>query len=153
MDPTAMDFWFTMGSTYTYLTVMRLEDVVRSAGLAVRWRPYSLRTLFQEMNIMPFPDGGPKTKYMWRDIERRASAYGLPARLPAPYPIKDSTSANSVALLGMQEGWGTTFVRTAYQRWFHFGEENGSEPNMRTALEASGQNYDRVMEQASGVKI
>jgi 2-hydroxychromene-2-carboxylate isomerase len=133
----------------TYLAVMRLEDVVRPAGLAVRWRPYNPRTLFQEMNVFPFPDGAPKTKHMWRDIERRASAYGHPVRLPVPHPLKDSAIANRVALLGMREGWGPAFVRTAYRRWFHFGEENGGEPNIRAALETSGQNYECVMEIAN----
>jgi 2-hydroxychromene-2-carboxylate isomerase len=30
----ALEFWFTMGSTYTYLTVMRLPGVERSSGRA-----------------------------------------------------------------------------------------------------------------------
>jgi 2-hydroxychromene-2-carboxylate isomerase len=27
-----IDFWFTMGSTYTYLSVMRLNELERSSG-------------------------------------------------------------------------------------------------------------------------
>jgi 2-hydroxychromene-2-carboxylate isomerase len=112
MQPVPMDFWFTMGSTYAYLAIMRLEEVTRPAGVAVGWRPFNFRTLLQERNFVPFPAGTAKTNYMWRDIERRALAYGFSARLPAPYPIKDSALANSVALLGMREGWGAAFVRT-----------------------------------------
>ena len=33
-----IDFWFTMGSTYSYLSVSRLADVERSTG-TFRWRP------------------------------------------------------------------------------------------------------------------
>jgi 2-hydroxychromene-2-carboxylate isomerase len=39
-DP--IDFWFTMGSTYSYLSVMRLGDLERSSGIRFRWRPFHL---------------------------------------------------------------------------------------------------------------
>jgi 2-hydroxychromene-2-carboxylate isomerase len=58
------------------------------------------------MNHVPFADKPAKCAYMWRDIERRAARYGIPARLPAPYPIANSERANLVAIVGMQEGWG-----------------------------------------------
>lgn len=31
-----IDFWFTMGSTYSFLTVMRLSEVERSTGISFR---------------------------------------------------------------------------------------------------------------------
>ena len=35
-----IDFWFTMGSTYSYLSVMRLTDLQQSSGVQFRWRPF-----------------------------------------------------------------------------------------------------------------
>lgn len=140
-----IEFWFTMGSTYTYLAASRLADVERESGVKFRWRPFDFRTLLQEMNYFPFPEGAAKTAYMWRDIERRTAMYRLPMRRPVPYPIKDSFHANCVALLGMQEGWGHRFVPVAYRRWFAFGEENGGEANVRAALAELGQDYDRAV--------
>jgi 2-hydroxychromene-2-carboxylate isomerase len=40
---TQIDFWFTMGSTYSYLSVMRLADVERAHGVGFRRRPLHLR--------------------------------------------------------------------------------------------------------------
>ncbi len=37
-----------------------------------------------EQNKLPFKDKPVKTTYMWRDIERRAEAYGLTTSIPAP---------------------------------------------------------------------
>ena len=51
-----IDFWFTMGSTYAYLTVMRLPDVQRERGVQFRWRPFHLLTILQEMKHVPFAD-------------------------------------------------------------------------------------------------
>ncbi len=122
-DQSEIDFWFTMGSTYTYLTVMRLPDVQRESGVEFRWRPFQLLTILQEMKHVPFADKPAKARYMWRDIERRAEMYQIPVRVPAPYPIKQSIVANRVAIVGLQEGWGEEFVRTAYRRWFQLGQE------------------------------
>ncbi len=140
-----IDFWFTMGSTYSYLSVMRLAEVERSTGAVFRWRPFHLLLILQEMKHVPFADKPAKLSYMWRDLERRAAMYGLPVRLPAPYPAKQSVMANLVAIVGMGEGWGADFVRAAYRRWLQQGEETGSEPNLSSSLRDIGQDPGRVL--------
>jgi 2-hydroxychromene-2-carboxylate isomerase len=140
-----IDFWFTMGSTYSYLSVSRLADVERSTGVTFRWRPFHLLIILQEMKHIPFADKPTKSAYMWRDIERRAAMYGVPVKLPVPYPAKQSVVANLVAIAGMHESWGPDFVRTAYRRWFQRGEETGSEPNVSESLHDIGQEPKRVL--------
>jgi 2-hydroxychromene-2-carboxylate isomerase len=140
-----IDFWFTMGSTYSYLSVMRLTEVERQNDISFRWRPFHLLIILQEMKHIPFADKPAKSRYMWRDIERRAQMYGLPVKLPAPYPAKQSIKANLVALVGMDEGWGRDFVRTAYRRWMQEGQETGSEPNVSASLREIGQNPAHVL--------
>jgi 2-hydroxychromene-2-carboxylate isomerase len=144
-----IDFWFTMGSTYTYLSVSRLADVARSTGITFRWRPFHLLIILQEMKHVPFADKPNKSAYMWRDIERRAAMHGIPAKLPAPYPAKQSVLANQVATVGMREGWGADFVRAAYRRWFQLGQETGSEPNVSESLRDIGQDPRRVLASAN----
>jgi 2-hydroxychromene-2-carboxylate isomerase len=146
-DP--IDFWFTMGSTYTYLSVMRLSDVQRSSGIRFRWRPFHLLVILQEMKHVPFADKPAKSAYMWRDIERRAAMYGLTVSLPAPYPAKQSIVANLVAIVGMRQGWGVDFVRAAYRRWLQLGQETGSEPNVSESLRDIGQAPESVLALAS----
>ena len=140
-----IDFWFTMGSTYSYLSVMRLAEVERSTGVTFRWRPFHLLLILQDMKHIPFADKPAKMRYMWRDIERRAGWYGLPVKLPVPYPAKQSVTANLVAVVGMGEGWGADFARAAYRHWFHEGEETGSEPNLSASLREVGQDPARVL--------
>jgi 2-hydroxychromene-2-carboxylate isomerase len=133
-----IDFWFTMGSTYSYLSVMRLVELERSSAIRFRWRPFHLLVILQEMKHVPFADKPTKSAYMWRDIERRAAMYGIPASLPAPYPAKQSIVANLVASVGMRQGWGVDFVRAAYRRWLQLGQETGSEPNVSESLRDIG---------------
>jgi 2-hydroxychromene-2-carboxylate isomerase len=139
MSARHIDFWFTMGSTYSYLSVMRLDAVERTSGVRFNWRPFHLLTILQEMNHVPFADKPAKCAYMWRDIERRAAMYGIPAPVPAPYPAKQSIMANLVAMVGMRQGWGTEFVRAAYRRWFLLAQETGNEPNVSESLRDIGQ--------------
>jgi 2-hydroxychromene-2-carboxylate isomerase len=153
MAQSQIDFWFTMGSTYSFLSAMRLKDVEGSSGVSFRWRPFHLLVILQEMKHVPFADKPAKSAYMWRDIERRAAMYGLEARLPAPYPAKQSIVANLVATLGMHEGWGSDFVRAAYRRWFLLGQETGSEPNVSESLREIGQDPERVLKLAGGKSV
>ena len=153
MGSAQIDFWFTMGSTYSFLSVMRLAEVERSTGITFRWRPFHLLVILQEMKHVPFADKPAKSAYMWRDIERRAAMYGVPARLPAPYPAKQSVVANLVATIGMQEGWGADFVRAAYRRWFQLGQETGSEPNVSASLRDIEQDPARVLSLAGSEEV
>ena len=79
-----IDFWVSIGSTYSYLTVMRLSAVEQETGVKFRWRPFSVRAIMIEQKNIPFVGKPVKLAYMWRDIERRARARGLGPRLPAP---------------------------------------------------------------------
>jgi len=81
-----IDFWFTMGSSYSYLSVMRLLEVERSTGIRFDWRPFHLLVILQEMKHVPFADKPAKSAYMWRDIERRAAMYGMPTSCPRLIP-------------------------------------------------------------------
>src|SRR5689334_19560691 len=102
-EPAHIDLWITMGSTYTYLTVMRLGEIEASTGVRFRLRPFNLQAIFDDAGYFPFPAHSPKTRYMWRDIERRAAAYGILIRAPAPYPAKNSALTNWITLLGLEE--------------------------------------------------
>src|SRR5712675_2733571 len=106
---------------------------------------FHLLVILQEMKYVPFADKPTKSAYMWRDIERRAAMYGIPAQLPAPYPAKQSVAANLVATIGMGEGRGADFCRAAYRRWFQLGQETGSEPNVSESLRDIGQDPVRVL--------
>ncbi|MEO1108422.1 MAG: DsbA family protein [Pseudomonadota bacterium] len=129
-----IDFWYSIGSTYSFLTVMRLEDWCAETDATVHWRPFNVRTVMTAQQNAPFAGKPEKTAYMWRDIERRAAKYHIHAKLPAPYPISDLGLANQVAFLGMQDGWGQDFTQNLYRIWFEEGIEAGSESALSEAL-------------------
>ncbi|WP_299789400.1 2-hydroxychromene-2-carboxylate isomerase [uncultured Marivita sp.] len=149
----AIDFWYSIGSTYSYLTVMRLDDYCEAEGISVNWRPFNVRAIMVEQNNVPFKDKPVKTAYMWRDIERRADLYGLPLAVPAPYPLEHLVLANQVALLGMQEGWGKSFTIASYRAWFVDGLPAGSDPNLSNSLKHAGQEPTTTIERAQSPAV
>ncbi len=148
-----VDFWFSIGSTYSFLTIMRLDDWSAENDATVTWRPFNVRTVMSDQQNIPFAGKPVKSAYMWRDIERRAAKYHIHAKLPAPYPISDLPLANQVALLGMQDGWGKAFTQNLYRIWFEDGVEAGSESALTEALHRCQQDPRLILSRARGPDI
>jgi 2-hydroxychromene-2-carboxylate isomerase len=152
MNRAPIDFWFSIGSIYTYLSVMRLPDIEQAHGVRFRWRPFSIRVIMKEMEN--FPSSKPrKLAYSWRDTERRAAAYGFPFRMTPPYPIKEFETANRAAAVGAADGWCERYVRATYRRWFLQHQEAGSDPNFSDSLREIGQDPERVRARAESEEM
>ncbi|MFO1079593.1 MAG: 2-hydroxychromene-2-carboxylate isomerase [Reyranellaceae bacterium] len=149
----AIDFWFSVGSTYSYLTVSRLPAVAQATGVRFNWRPFNVRAIMREQNNIAFAGKPVKAAYMWRDIERRAGLYGLPVKVPAPYPLKEFDLAHRLALVGLAEGWGIDYLRASYRRWFVDGQEPALEPNLSASLAEVGQSPARCLARAAEADI
>ena len=149
-----IDFFFSIGSTYTYLTVTRILDVEKKHQIKFNWKPFSVRIIMNEMNNHPFPpDKKNKVDYMWRDIERRAEGYGFFAKTPVPYPLSQLDLANKLAILGLKEGWGIDYVRLTYKRWFQDGKEPATEPNISEICKELNIDKEKVLKSASSDEI
>ena len=149
MPSASIDFWFSVGSTYTYLTVMRIAQVESEMNVSFNWCPFNVRKIMVDMDNIPFSTKPVKQDYMWRDIERRADVYGIPVSVPAPYPLQEFDLANKVAILGARDGWCPDYVLATYRRWFQDGLEPGSEPNLSDSLKEIGRDPDRVVQEAT----
>lgn len=147
------DFWFSIGSTYSFLTVHRIDDVAIQAGVRVSWRPFSVRVLMREMNNIPFVGKPAKERYMWRDLQRRAERLGIALNLPVAYPLEHFDRANRIAILASHEGWCESYVKATYRYWMLEGMPAGDEPNLRACFEDLDQAYERVLEAASSEAI
>ena len=152
---TEIEFWFSIGSTYTYLSVARLHKIEKLYNLKFIWHPFSVRQIMIEMENVPFTPLPKKNKsdYMWRDIERRAKFYGFDAKVPAPYPLKEFDLANKVAVVGMNEGWIDKYVLHTYNNWFLKGLEPALEPNLSEILKEIGLEANKIIEIARSDSI
>ena len=144
-----IDFYFSIGSTYTYLSVTRILDVEKKHQVKFNWKPFSVRAIMKEMNNIPFPkEKMNKVNYMWRDIERRAEGYGFFAKTPVPYPLSEFDLANQIAILGLDKSWGVDYVKLTYKKWFQEGKEPAIEPSISEVCKELKLNKDEIISEA-----
>ena len=150
-----IQFWFSIGSTYTYLSVNRVLEIEKKENIKFEWKPFSVRKIMMDMENIPFTPPSKKIKldYMWRDIERRAKFYGFNIKVPAPYPLSKFDLANQIAILGMKEGWGIEYVKLTYKRWFEEGKEPATEPNLSEILNILNINVEETINNSNDEKI
>ena len=73
-----IEFWFSIGSTYTYLSVSRLKEVERKFEVSFSWQPFSVRKIMHEMDNVPFPPTKQaKVDYMWGTFSGGQAAMDL----------------------------------------------------------------------------
>ena len=149
-----IDFYFSIGSTYTYLSITRILDVEKEHQVKFNWKPFSVRAIMKEMNNIPFPkDKINKVNYMWRDIERRAEGYSFFAKTPVPYPLSEFDLANQIAIYGLDEGWGVDYIRLTYKKWFQEGKEPAIDPSVSEICEKLKINKDEIILKAKSKEI
>ena len=126
MSRPVVEFWFEFASTYSYLSVMRIERAAQSAGVDVAWKPFLLGPVFLALgwNDSPFNIYPPKGRYMWRDLERLCAREGLPFRRPTRFP-RNGLLAARVALVGVEDGWVAPFARAVMTANFAEDREIG----------------------------
>lgn len=147
-------FWFEFASTYSYLSVMRIEEMARKADVEVIWKPFLLGPIFKAQNwdTSPFNLYPAKGRYMVRDIERIAQARGLVFRLPEPFP-QNGLPAARLALAGLEEGWGPAFIRSVFSLEFAEQQNIAERSTLATALAAAGASENEAFERALSPEI
>jgi len=150
-----IEFWYSIGSTYTYLSTQRLNDIANQKNIEFEWCPFSVRSRMIEMENVPFMAEKKRDKidYMWRDVQRRANFYGFDAKVPVPYPLKEFDLANKVAILGKNQGWIKEYTILTYKKWFLEHLEPGSEPNLSSTLKEIGLDSESVIKLAQTDEI
>lgn len=145
----SLEVWIEYSSTYSYLTVARIGPMAAQHGVTLDWQPFFLPPVRDHHGLgFPFPADNAKTAYMWRDLERRAAALGLPYRRPSAYPV-NSLPAARVAMLGQREGWCQRFTEAAFRLHWIEGVLIGTPENLQAALEDLGLDAAAVLERAN----
>lgn len=134
-----LEFWYEFASTYTYLSVMRIEEEADRAGVEIVWRPFLLGPIFnaQGWETSPFNLYPEKGAYMWRDMDRLCAERGLPFAPPDPFP-QNSLYAARLALLGAEHGWAPRFSRAVFSAQFGEGMQLADKIALGTCLDSIG---------------
>lgn len=134
-----LEVWFEFASTYSYLSVMRVEQLARRCDVTLVWRPFLLGPIFKakRWDTSPFVLDEAKGRYMWRDVERRATNYGLPFKRPRLFPANGLPAARLMTA-AHAEAWSGDFARAIFAAQFVDGADISQAETLTMALESVG---------------
>lgn len=82
-----VEFWFDVGSPYSYLAAKALPAIAQAAGATVSWRPMLLGGVFKATGNQSPMVVPAKARWTAHDLERQAARIGVPFRLNPHFPI------------------------------------------------------------------
>lgn len=112
MQEPTLEFWLDFGSMYSYLSAMRVQALADARDVAVRWRPFMLGPIFENLGwqAAPFVQQKRKGAYVWKDMERQCEKYEIPWSRPSVFP-RPSVYPMRVAAAFSSEPWVGEFCR------------------------------------------
>jgi 2-hydroxychromene-2-carboxylate isomerase len=133
---TRATFYFDLGSPYAYLAAERVSGLFTEAGLEQpEWQPVLLGGLFQRFDRGSWSQTPARAEGM-AEVERRASAYGLPPiAWPDPWP-GNMLTAMRVATFAKQTGRTVAFSLAAFRQAFAGGKDLSEVDNVLIAAAA-----------------
>ena len=142
-------FFYDLGSPYSYLAAERLHSAFAEAGAEPpEWQPILLGGLFQRFGRRSWSTG-PERDAGMREVERRASAYGLPPIVwPRPFPA-NTLGAMRAATYAKEIGRAVSFSLAAFRQAFAAGRDL-SEPDNVALAGAAAEIHPRALVAAVG---
>ena len=130
-------FYYDLASPYAYLAAERISGVFEEAGAAQpEWQPILLGGLFKRFGRESWARGPGREDGM-REIERRASAYGLPPiNWPEPFPGQ-TLVAMRAATYAKEIGRTVSFSLAAFRQAFAAGRDLTERDNVLLAAAAA----------------
>src|SRR3712207_1648468 len=151
LNTASAEFWFEFGSTYSYLSAARIENIAAAAGVPVLWEPFLLGPIFAEQgwNDSPFNVYPAKGCYMWRDTERLCTKYCIPFTRPSRFPRNGLLAARIACLAkATSEPWLPEFTQAVFRANFAGDREIDDAAEIRSILDSLGQPGAQLVEQA-----
>ncbi len=126
-------FYFDLGSPYAYLAAERVSALFTEAGLEQpEWQPVLLGGLFARFDRGSWSQTAARAEGI-AEVERRASAYGLPPiQWPEPWP-GNTLTAMRVATFAKQTGRTVSFSLAAFRQAFAAGRDLSDPDNVMIA--------------------
>ncbi len=121
-----VDLYFDFCCPWSYLALVRLQDVCERNRAELRLKPVSVARVLETENpakvASRFADNPAKASWQRKDIEDWARLWGLTIDLPDDWP-QQRNAAGAAALAACESGGGIAFCLAAFRAEFA-GNEN-----------------------------
>ncbi len=133
----SIDFFYDIGSPYSYLCATQIDGVARKHGTEVHWRPMLLGAVFKATgNEMPARVPA-KAKWMLSDLSLWARSYGVPFVFPASFP-PNTVKAMRACVFAAERGKARELSLALFEGYWAHGVDPSSEEGIRKAAGLAG---------------
>jgi 2-hydroxychromene-2-carboxylate isomerase len=152
MSQRMIEFFWDVGSPYTYLASTRIEQVAEACNASARWRPFLLGGVFRETGNRPPLEVAAKLNYMLDDLTTWADYYKMPFTFPAVFPI-NSLLPMRAAVGADKLGKGKPFASAVMSMLWTQGKDPGLPENLNEVAESVGLTGDELAQMAQDPEI
>jgi 2-hydroxychromene-2-carboxylate isomerase len=133
-----VEFFYDVGSPYSYLAASRIEDLAARHQAVLAWRPFLLGGVFKTLGLTaPALQSPAKARWLLADLERWAARYGVPFRMNPHFPVNTLTAMRMI-VAAEERGHQMPLMRRLFPAMWAEGEDLADpEVLVRLADEAS----------------
>lgn len=117
-----LEFFYDVGSPWTYLAFHKIGDVAAEAGVEVRWKPILVGGVFNAVNPGLYAARSNASPLRWahmgKDLGDWARFYDLKITWPPKVFPVNSVSAMRGVLSAFEQGRGVEFSRAAFEAYW-----------------------------------
>jgi 2-hydroxychromene-2-carboxylate isomerase len=133
----SIDFYYDIGSPYSYLCASQIGGVAAKHGREVRWRPMLLGAVFKATgNEMPARVPA-KATWMLRDLALWAKSYGVPFTFPPSFPPNTVRAMRACVFAG-ERGKAREMSLALFEGYWSRGIDPSSEDGLQQASASAG---------------
>lgn len=147
--PKRVDFFYGIGSRYSFLASTRMDSLEQETGCTVAWRPLYSGALMQRRGMDPFRhDKTPSGQYDWTyrryDAECWAAYYGMPYVEPDA-GIKEYERYGKACVAADRLGACAAFSKAMFAAIFADGRDGIGEEDIAKIATAAGLDGDALL--------
>ena len=144
------DFFYDLGSPYSYLASTRLAGIEERTGVKARLLPVTLGGLRKSTgHQFPPPQ---QLKYMSEDTARWAKQYGVQMQIPRTFPV-NSIRGLRACVAAEQQGTGAEAMHALFRTYWVEGSDISDPAVLEKALTAAGLDGKALLERTEAQEV
>lgn len=131
----SLDFFYDLGSPYSYLAATQLEGIERRTGVTARLLPVTLGGIRKSLGRELPPPA--QLLYMSQDVDRWARKYGVSMQIPSAFPTR-TVQALRACVAAEQGGHGAHAMHALFAAYWAAGNDIADPAVIERALTSAG---------------
>jgi 2-hydroxychromene-2-carboxylate isomerase len=135
--PKRVEFFYDIGSPYTYLAATQMDVIARRTGAEVVWRPFLLGGVFKAVGNEAPARVAAKAKHMLEDLMRWARHYDVPFQFSTRFP-QNGLRAMRACTFAEQKGKAKEFAMAVFRAYWVDDLDISSDETLSACARAAG---------------